>query len=163
MTEEDARFELLKTELNAVQSSIQNLDTIVFQIKGWCVTAALAIGGLAVSSHTPALALIGITAVAGFFLVNCQFKMIQRAFIKRNKDIADEIKSVGIMQVLKGLGTLEIVGAAVPEFNQSGTSYSQKLRSRIPELWHEASLANTYSLYLFLFVCLTIEAVILFA
>lgn len=74
MTEEDARFELLKTELNAVQSSIQNLDTIVFQIKGWCVTAALAIGGLATSSHTPALALVGIAAVAGFFLVNCQFK-----------------------------------------------------------------------------------------
>jgi len=89
--------------------------------------------------------------------------MIQRAFIKRNKEIADEIKSVGIMQVLKGVGTLEIVGAAVPEFNQSGASYPQKLRSRLPELWHEASLANTYSLYLFLFVCLITEAIILFA
>jgi hypothetical protein len=122
MTEEDARLELLKTELNAVQSSIQNLDTIVFQIKGWCVTAALAIGGFAVSSHTPALALIGIAAVAGFFLVNCQFKMIQRAFIKRNKAIADELRSVGIMQVLKGVGTLEIVGAAVPEFSRSDAS-----------------------------------------
>ena len=162
MTEEDARLELLKTELNAVHSSIQSLDTIVFQIKGWCVTAALAIGGFAVSSHIPALALIGIAAVAGFFLINCQFKMIQRAFINRNRALSDELRSVGIMQVLKGAGTLEIVGAAVPEFSQSGASYLRRVRSRLPELWYEASLANTFSLYLFLFVCLAVEAIVLF-
>jgi hypothetical protein len=52
MTEEEARLELLKTELNAVQSCIQSFETIVFQIKGWCVTAALAIGGFAISSKS---------------------------------------------------------------------------------------------------------------
>src|ERR1700722_15478051 len=97
MTEEEARLELLKTELNSIQSSIQNLDTIIFQIKGWCVTATLAIGGFAVSSRAPALTLIGIAAVMGFFLVNCQFKTIQRKFITRNAALASELRNLGIM------------------------------------------------------------------
>jgi hypothetical protein len=163
MTEEDARLELLKTELNAVNSSIQNLDTIVFQIKGWCVTAVLAIGGFAVSNHTPSLTLIGIVAVAGFFLVNCQFKVIQRAFIRRNKALADELRCVGIMQVLKGAGTLEIVGAAVPDSSRPGVPFREKIRAALSGIWYEASLPNTFSLYLFLFVCIGIEAIILFS
>src|ERR1700758_5278970 len=108
MTEEEARLELLKTELNAIQSSIQSLDTIVFQIKGWCVTVVLAVGGFAVSSHAPGLTLVGMAAVIGFFLLNCQFKTIQRKFINRNAALAAEVCSIGIMQVLKGAGTLKI-------------------------------------------------------
>jgi hypothetical protein len=163
MTEEDARLELLKTELNAVHSSIQSLDTIVFQIKGWCVTAALTIGGFAASSHKPALTLVGIAAVIGFFLINSQFKAIQRAFIKRNRELDLELRSVGIMQVLKGAGTLEIVGTAVPDFSRPGVSYPEKVRSALSRILYEARLPNTFSLYLFLFACLTAEAIILFA
>lgn len=164
MTEEEARLELLKTEINAIQSAIQNADTIVFQIKGWCVTAALAIGGFAVSSHTPALTLIGIIAVIGFFLVNCQYKTIQRAFIRRNNALATEIKNLGIMQFLKGAGTLDISGAAIPEFSRThGLSFRETIRTFTSELLYEARLANTFGLYLFLLVCLAVEAVILFA
>src|SRR6185437_10883479 len=102
--EEQARLELLKVELQGVQSSIQSLDAIVFQIKGWCVSAALAIGGFAASTHTPALTLIGMVAVIGFLFINSQFKAIQRAFIRRSGAIDAELKSVGIMRVLKGKG-----------------------------------------------------------
>jgi hypothetical protein len=163
MTEEEARLELLKAELNAVQSSIQSFDTIVFQIKGWCVTVALAIGGFAVSGHTPALTLIGIAAIIGFFLMNCQFKTIQRKFIRRNAALAGEVSSVGIMQVLQGAGTLAITGAAVPEFRRrAGLPFRDWARSSLYEIGYEASLANTFSLYLFLFACLAVEAIILF-
>lgn len=85
MTEEDARLVLLQTELGSIQSGIRGLDTITFQIKGWCVTASLAIGGFAVAYHKPALLIVGAGAVVGFYLVTCQFKLIQRAFIKRNR------------------------------------------------------------------------------
>jgi hypothetical protein len=47
--EQDARLALLQTELNNIQSSIRALDTTILQIKGWCVTASLAIGGFAVT------------------------------------------------------------------------------------------------------------------
>lgn len=164
MTEEEARMELLKTELNAVQSSIQSFDTIIFQIKGWCVTAALTIGGFAVSGHAPALTLVGIAAIIGFFLTNCQFKTIQRKFINRNAALAEEVSSVGIMQVLRGAGTLKITGAAVPEFRRrAGLSLRDSVRSSFYEIGYEATLANTFSLYLFLFACLAVEAIVLFS
>lgn len=163
MTEEEARLELLKTELNAVQSSIQNFETIVFQIKGWCVTVVLAIGGFAISSHAPALTLVGIVAAIGFFLLNCQFKAIQRKFIKRNNELFSELSSVGIMQVLKGAGTLQITGAAIPEFRRTpARPFGVWIRSAFAEIGYEAGLANTFSLYLFLLACLVLEATILF-
>lgn len=164
MTEEEARLELLKTELNAVQSSIQNFDTIVFQIKGWCVTVVLAIGGFAVSSKTPALTLVGIVAAIGFFLMNCQFKAIQRKFINRNMELGSELSSVGIMQVLKGDGTLKITGAAIPAFRRIPVHpIGAWIRSSFSEIGYEAGVANTFSLYLFLLACLSLEAIILFS
>jgi len=162
MAEEDARLELLKTELNSVDNSIRSLDAIVFQIKGWCVTATLAIGGFAVSTHTPALTLVGLVAVIGFYFLNCQFKVIQRAFINRNQALDRELKSVGVMQVLRGEGTLKIVGTAMPEFSPPGTSYSASVRLVISGIQREARMTNTFTLYLFLLICLTVEAIFVF-
>lgn len=163
MTEEDARLELLKIELSSVHSSIQSLDTSVFQIKGWCVTAALTIGGFAVSGRAPALTLVGMAAVVGFFLINCQFKMIQRAFILRNKMFAQELAGTEIMQVLSGNSALKVAGAAVPDFSRPGVTLVDKVRSFLSGIWYEACLPNTFSLYLFLLLCLAVEAIILFA
>jgi hypothetical protein len=80
LEEEEARLALLQTELNSIQNSIRGLDAITFQIKGWCVTTCLAVGGFAIAYHKPALLLIGEAAALGFFMINCQFKMIQRPF-----------------------------------------------------------------------------------
>jgi hypothetical protein len=66
MTEEDARLSLLVTELNTVQAAIRALDTIDFQIKGWSVTASLAIGGYAIAYHRLALIIVGIGSLQGF-------------------------------------------------------------------------------------------------
>lgn len=49
MEEEEARLALLQTELNSIQNSIRGLDATTFQIKGWCVTTCLAVGGFAVA------------------------------------------------------------------------------------------------------------------
>jgi hypothetical protein len=162
ISQEEARLELLKIELQGIQSAIQNLDGIVFQIKGWCVSAALAIGGFAVSTHTPGLTLIGLIAIIGFFFINAQFKVIQRAFIKRGAALDAELKSVGIMRVLRGSGNFEIVGTAIPSLAQPGSGYLKRIRFVLSGVWHEARLANTFSLYLFLFAALALEAVILF-
>jgi hypothetical protein len=76
MTEEDERLSLLVTEPNTVQAAIRALDTIDFQIKGWSVTASLAIGGFAIAYHRLSLIIVGIGALTGFFLLNCQYKYI---------------------------------------------------------------------------------------
>jgi hypothetical protein len=152
MTEEDARLALLQSELNAIQNSIISFDTITFQIKGWCVTAALAIGGFAVVYHKPVLILIGLAAVTGFSVLNCQFKVLQRIFIRRYQALDSELKNIGIMEFLKGRGSIDITGTFVPNFNYNFFS----------ALWREARQPNTFTLHAFVLVCLIAEAIILF-
>jgi hypothetical protein len=163
VTEEDAKLALLQTELNGIQSAIRSLDTIDFQIKGWCVTTGLAIGGFAVAYKKPELLLLGMVAVIGFYLLNCQFKGIQRAFIRRNSRLDSELKKAGIMHFLNDSRSLEVVGTSIPEWMKNpGSSWQSRARNEIAQIVYEARLPNTFSLYLFIFVCLLAEALTLF-
>jgi hypothetical protein len=163
MTEEDARLALLQTELNSIQSAITDLNSIMLQIKGWCVTASLAIGGFAVAYHRAALIIVGIGAVIGFYLINCQYKMIQRAFIMRNRQLDSELRTTGIIPFLKGAGNIEVVGTASYHGTGSavGESYLRKIVHYFPAFLSEALLPDTFSLYLFIVVCLAAEVIIL--
>src|SRR5688572_5681293 len=84
MTETQAKFELLKIELQSIQTGIRGIDTILFQIKGWCVTVTLAIAGIALTSERRALILLGLTSVLCFWIVDAQFKTSQRVHMKRD-------------------------------------------------------------------------------
>jgi hypothetical protein len=162
MDQEDARLALLEVELNNIQSGIRGLDTILFQIKGWCVTVSLAIGGFAAAQRRPALLVIGAGAIVGFYLVQCQFKLIQRAFINRNKTIDSKLRSIGVMNFLKGQGDFEIIGTTPLEWISTGSSsFSIKIRDNLPSFWREARTPSAFSLYLFILVCLAVEGAIL--
>lgn len=162
MEEEEVRLALLQTELNTIQSTIKGLDSIIFQIKGWCVTTSVAIGGFAIAYHKPALLFVGAGAIIGFFMINCQFKMYQRVFNDRNCEIDSELRNTGIMQVLKGVGSFEIVGTALgPSVSGGETSVLEKLRAGLPRFWFEARVIHTFSLYLFVSLCLIVEAIVL--
>lgn len=162
MEEEEARLALLQTELNNLQSNLRNMDSIILQIKGWCVTASLAIGGFAITSHKPALLLVGEVAIVGFFLINCQFRMAQRRTIERNWDIDSELKKVGVMQVLKGGGPLEIMGTSTKGRDHVAyVSIPERIRQRLPDFWFEICRVSTFSLYVFLAICLFAEFIIL--
>jgi hypothetical protein len=162
MEEQEARLALLQTELNSLRDSIKSFDSINFQIKGWCVTTSLAVGGFAIAYRKPGLLIVGIAAVIGFFLVNCQFKMSQRKPLDRLEEIDSELRNTGIMQVLKGAGNIEIVGTALPG-NSLGrdASISARVRKGLPDFWFEVRRVNTFSLYLFIGFCMVAEAVIL--
>jgi hypothetical protein len=161
VTEDDARLSLLQTELNGIQGAIRGLDQILFQIKGWCVTVSLAIGGVAIAYHRPSLLIVGFVAVVGFFLINCQFGTVQRAFIQRNFDLDHELKTVGVLQVLRGKGNFDIVGTAAAMVHIGNLDYGAQLRYGLPRLWREATGPATFSLYAFILVCLAVEAIVL--
>jgi len=162
MTEEDARLSLLMAELGAVQTAIRSLDAVDFQIKGWCVTSSLAIGGVAVAYRRPGLLVVGVAAVVGFFLLNCHFKQIQRTFIDRNYDIGVAIKADGIMKFLQTADSLGVAGTAAPQWQTlpRGTRLRFE-RVLLKRILYEARLPNTYSLYLFILLCLAAEAAVL--
>lgn len=161
MNEEEVRLALLQTELGSIQNYISSFESIIFQIKSWCVTTSLAVGGFAIAYHIPALILIGEGAVLGFFLINCQFKMYQHHFIVRNDDIDSELKNTGIMEVLKGAGGIDIVGTSISGFSTAHLSISRRVRRRLPDFLHEARVINTFSLYLFITLCFMVEVIIL--
>jgi hypothetical protein len=160
VTEEDARLALLQTELNSLQNTIRAFDAMAFQIKGWCVTTALAVGGFAVVYHKLALLVVGLGAVLGFFIIESQIRMIQRAFISRNGQIANELIDVGIMDVLKGAGSLRIVGTGV-RFSPHKAAFRSRLPARLPDLRAEMGNVSTLSLYLLIAFCLLLELLIL--
>jgi hypothetical protein len=160
--EEEARLALLQTELNTIQASLRNYDSILLQIKGWCVTTALAAAGFAIAYHKPALVLVGLAAVLGFFMINCQFRIFQRAASRRNYRIDSELKNVGIMQVLKGAGSFDIVGTVVyGPLIPSDTPLRERVRKGFPDFWFEVSRPTNFSLYLFVGFCLLIELIVL--
>lgn len=161
MEEEEARLALLQTELNAIQASLRNYDSILLQIKGWCVTTALAAGGFAIAYNKPALIFVGIGAVLGFFMINCQFRMFQRRTNGRNLRIDSELKNVGIMQVLKGASSFDIIGTAIEEPIPSDAPFFERIRQGLPDFWFEVRRASNLSLYLFVGLCLLIELIIL--
>jgi len=141
---------------------MRNFDSILLQIKGWCVTTALAVGGFAVAYHKPALILVGQGAVLGFFMINCQFRVFQRGTLKRNRRIDAELKNVGIMQVLKGAGSFDIVGTASWNLIEySDASLIEKVRKGLPDIWSEAKRPSNFSLYVFVTCCLLVELIVL--
>jgi hypothetical protein len=154
--EADARLALLQTEINVIHDGIRYLDAITFQIKGWCVTASLAIGGFAVAYHLPALLLVGAVAVPGFFLIDCQFRVYSHDNYDRNRAIDAELRKVGIMQLLRDESNFYITGTAIPP-----PSNPPSLRARAKQLLRIVSEPQTFGLYLFILVCLGIEALVL--
>jgi hypothetical protein len=164
MDESAARLALLQGELVSIESSIRGFDTIAFQVKGWCVTTALAIAGIAAAGH-PQLLLVGVGSVVGFWLVDSQNRSIQRVFIDRAKTIRESIRKDGIAGVLAGqsdlsiLGSPDIITGAMPTRGQFGL-YSRRYSHRI---LYEAVQVHTMSLYLFLLLCLCVEAVIIWS
>jgi len=159
--DEDAMLALLNTELAAIETAIRSLDSIGFQIKGWAVTASLAIGGFAVSNHQAALLLVGGGAIFGFWLVDCQFKTIQRPFILRNRALADDLREFGVAKVLRGLGTVKVLG--VPDvFTTRITGWQfSSIHRYIRSILIEATTPSVFGLYTFLLVAMGIEALLL--
>jgi hypothetical protein len=160
MDEQEARLALLQAELSSVESSIRAFDTIAFQVKGWCVTATLAIAGFAANEHRILLT-IGFAAVLGFWMVDSQNRYIQRRFISRNKHLRQNLRANGLMTVLDGGGSIPILGSPdvfAAELGPRPSRLSNTIRYARGVL-HEALLPHTLGLYLFLIACLGVQAV----
>jgi hypothetical protein len=161
MNQEDAMLGLLQTELTSIQAGIRGLDTILFQIKGWCVTATLTLAGFAATGqHRGVLLFVGVGAVVGFWLLDCQFKSIQREFITKNLALARDLEQLGVMAVLNRTGG-NAIGPAHLQPAPVGRPMKDTVVWHARTLWREARSPMTWSLYLFVLVCLGIEGLAL--
>jgi|tagenome__1003787_1003787.scaffolds.fasta_scaffold20802608_2 hypothetical protein len=154
------RLSLLQSELSALESAIRAFDSMSFQVKGWCVTVSLAIAGLAASGHRGLLA-IGVAAVLGFWLVDSQTRGVQRLFIDRSVLLRAALKTDGLEAFLDGTTSESSYGSPEIKLYKRDGSIIPDLAAYSRRVFHEAFLANTLGLYLFLFVSIGIEALVL--
>jgi hypothetical protein len=151
-----ARFDLLKIELATIQGGIRGIDSILFQVKGWCVTVCVAVAGVALSQKSAVLTAVAGAAVVGFWLVDAHYKSLQRVFITRDNAIEDALKEVGPLAALRS-GSLRVPATASRfrdhpdrQYNPQATRLDQKVKIEMRLLWAEARLPLTFGLYVVL-------------
>jgi hypothetical protein len=148
-----AKFELLKLELQSIQAGIRGMDTIMFQIKGWCVTVAVATAGFALTSSHIELVAVGGAAVVGFWLVDAHYKSIQRVFIDRNNRIEEIVAGQDPITALN-MGHLRVPELGFCFRGSDQSSYWKNLKNEFGRLWREARIPLTFGLYLFILALL---------
>jgi hypothetical protein len=156
--EAEAKLVLLQAELAGLQDGIRSFDTILFQVKGWCVTTSLAAAGFAAAGQHKSLLLVSAIAILGFWLVDCQFKTTQRLYLNKNIALDDELNRLGVVAVLEGRGSVSI-GATGVRGHVPGFA-AERIKGHLRDIWFEGCRPMTFGLYLFLLICLAIEAVL---
>jgi hypothetical protein len=160
--ETSAQLELLKVELASIQGGIRGLDTILFQIKGWCVTICVAVAGVALATKSPELLLVAAGAIIGFWLVDAHYKAVQRVFIERDTHIEVCLKGRKPIEVLRS-GDLTVPGLASGFQFSGGFTLRSSLVPHFTRLWREAKVPMGFSFYAVLTVLLSALGVILLA
>jgi len=86
---EDKTEEYLAQEYLHLQQIIEGFDGRVMTIKAWSVTFSAAGLGLAYQQHNPVLLLVAAGSALVFWMVEAIWKLDQRAFFKRIRQIED--------------------------------------------------------------------------
>lgn len=163
MEELEPRLALLKFELESLQTSIRALDTVMFQIKGWCVTAAFAVAGFAVTGKRSGLIFVGLAATIGFWLIDAHHKSIQRVFIERNRALeCDILRSGSLVAALQGDNLRgPKIASAFAFASQPRRDNRLALTQDVRRVLLEAGRPLTFGLYLFIAAVLVLEGLIL--
>ncbi|NES82676.1 MAG: hypothetical protein F6K10_15410 [Moorea sp. SIO2B7] len=81
--EKDKIYELLTNTREVDLERISSLDSTTFTIKGWSVTLAIALIGLAIQQHNRTFLYLGIGATILFALFDFFYRKIQLSHVKR--------------------------------------------------------------------------------
>jgi hypothetical protein len=102
---------------------------------------------------------VGAGAVLGFYLINCQFRYYWRLADRHNRALDAYLKRVGVMKVIKGAGDIDIVGTTAVRLSEKEPITGGRLYRYSRRIAYEATLANTFAIYLFILICLGLEAI----
>jgi hypothetical protein len=139
------KLELLKQEMEMLQSSIRGYDSVLFTIKGWAITVFSGIILFIVDKQKPLLYLFCIACVFAFWLVDAFYKTTQNFLIYRYRKIEELMQSPVFEEIIKHR---DFGNFRVPYF-QEGWFYTEK-RERFRLILKAALQGHTYVLYVFL-------------
>lgn len=89
----DYKFEILQNEIEQLQEAIRSYDTIVFTIKGWCITVFSALIFVAIDREQSSLLVIAACGVALFWMLDAINKSFQSVFIARYRQIEHYLRT----------------------------------------------------------------------
>ena len=89
---DDLRFELLKHELSTIDEGVRTYDSMLTQIKGWSITAALAVSGTALALSNGRLVLLGIASTLAFLWIDAHHKTHERILIEGRARIEEILR-----------------------------------------------------------------------
>ena len=87
------KYNQILIEWELLVKSINNLDRIIFAIRGWAVSVVTAIIAFAYISKEPRVALYGLAPIVMFWTMDALYKSFQRIFIARHKQIEQYLQS----------------------------------------------------------------------
>ena len=162
MDETEARFSLLQKEIEYIQQGIRAFDTVTFQVKGWCITVAGAIGGLAASQQQRAITTLALATTAAFWLVDAHYKSVQRTFLQYQAALERKLAGKEILDLLaRGAVLVPNLSRGLLDHRHPVKTNWGRTKREVALVWKEASRPLTYNLYVFVAACLVIEFIAL--
>lgn len=135
------QLEILKWELDHIESGIRKLDDITREIKNWAIIVwGVSLGTvIATDSLKP---YIGLTAIFPllFWFVDARFRRIQRSFIYRLNQISDFLNSDRLDQSFKQQTLVEFILLDPRAAKSKGPDYESFVSMRRILRWGSVSL-----------------------
>ena len=138
----DYKFELLKHEMDALQSGIRSYDSNLFTIKGWAITIFSAFVIFSLQANQPLYLAFCVVPITLFWLVDAIFKTIQRIYTRRYSKIEQFLQSNEFADAVakRSFGSFTV--------NDTGTGFHMKMRDVYwPSIIHSATMLPTSLLY----------------
>lgn len=147
------KFELVKQEIDSLQSGIRSYDGILFTIKGWAITIFSTFIFFAADKKQPLFLLFCAIAIVLFWLLDSTYRSIQRIYIRRYNAIERYLQSLEFSQAIKERSFKDFY---IPN---TGASFNVKGITKYTEIFQVAFMYHNALLYismLFLVVILSI-------
>lgn len=142
------KFELLKQELDNVQSSIRTYDNLVMDVKKWAITVFTAIVIFSFENKISFGFTIGVISIFLFWLIESIFKSIQGIFIQRSNEIESFLKSDAFEKAIEKENFGEFI---IPD---TGRKFAVRYLDKWKDILRKGIMLHTSMLYFTMLVIL---------
>lgn len=135
-------FDLLKQEIDNLQTGIYSYDKILFTIKGWAITIFAGFVSFAVQRAEPALLIFASIVAILFWILDGLFKSIQRVYIRRYNQIEEYLRSERFVDALNAQSFGDM------DFPKIGASFRVGTKQKYFDVIKAMFLLHTALLYI---------------
>ena len=140
------QFELLKQEIDVLQTSIRNYDSMVMEVKKWAVAIYSGFLVIKLNSENAKILAYGLISIFLFWLIDSILKSIQGCYIKRFAEIERFLNSEHFRT---SIDAGEIKSIQVPDIS---SQFRVTPKNKIRDIMTHGFRFHNYLLYLAMLV-----------